>query len=156
MEKEVDAKKSNTQTPRRTLGMSRMTPRTNKIPASKRPHQEESNLQNTPEPLIRSKQVNEDNSPLNTPTKQRKISIDNLDEKEECERLEAEISQMKKRLCKFEKYQTEKKELMQLIRLWSNGGKSALKVLQQEIQPEQDIEQIQKHLNLPMDIFDLI
>lgn len=167
MDIEVDAKKSNTQTPRRTLGMRRMTPRSNKIPAINRPNQQDKNLQITPGgTLNRSKHVIDADSPLNIPKKTRRISIDNLDEKNvsgtsnetetnECERLEAEIAQMKIRLCKFEKYQMEKKELMQLIQLWSNGGKSALNVLQQEIQPEQDIEQIQKHLNLPIDIFDL-
>lgn len=170
MDKETDMKKSNTQTPRRTLGMGRMTPRTNKILAVKRSNQQDNNLETTPGDFNRSKQVNIDNSSLNTPKKYRRISIDNLDErkcsknasstfseiqKNDCERLEAEITEMKIRLCKFEKFQTKKKELMQLIQLWSNGGNSALKVLQQEIQPEQDIEQIQKHLNIPIDIFDL-
>lgn len=179
MDREVDLKKINVQTPRRVLGMSRMIPRTSTTPTAKRPNQQEVNLQQTPavdKVVDVSSQTNEDYHLLTTPIKRRKVSGDESDlnmnreeennsasenQKNKCENvkttdeLKAEILHMKTRLDKYEKHVSEKKELMRLIQLWCNGGKEALNTLKDEILPEQDINQIQTHLNLPLNIFDI-
>lgn len=67
--------------------------------------------------------------------------------------LKADIAQMKAHLEKYEKYKREKKDLECLIEKWSEGGKQAVRQLQDEIKPQQDIEQILKHLNIPTEIF---
>lgn len=178
MEQELDSKKINARTPRRTLGMSRMTPRRTITPQEKRQNQPDTNLQTTPKIHkidTRFSQSNEDNSYRITPTKRRKVSTDNLDEnivpdrivdvasgsqnsastsKKTAIELKAEILQMKSRLDKHEKYQNKKKDLTRMIELWCIGGKEALKTLQKEIKSEQEIELIQTHLNLPRNIFD--
>lgn len=176
MDREVDPKKINVQTPRRMLGMSRMIPRTSTTPTD----QQEVNLQRTPAVdkfVDVSSQTCEDNHLLTTPIKRRKVSdvksglnkhlkeenngSASENQKHTCESvkttddLKAEILHMKTRLDKYEKYVSEKKELIRLIELWCNGGKEALNTLQEEILPGQDINQIQTHLNLPLNIFDL-
>lgn len=157
MDREIDPNKPIVQTPRRTLGLRRITPRKTTTSPASRSNQQDVNLQTTP--IIDKEhqlQTNED-SEFNT-TKRRKLSLEgNIisgGQTKEISELEEEISQMKARLDKYEKYQAEKKEILQLIELWCNGGKKALSILQEEIQPEQDIEQILKHLNLPIDVFD--
>lgn len=67
--------------------------------------------------------------------------------------LKVEIQQMNEHLEKYEKYKSEKKELEHLIGTWKAGGVQALRQLQTEIQPEQEIEQILEHFKLPVDIF---
>lgn len=180
MDREVDQKKTDVQTPRRMLGMSRMVPRTSTTPiAAKFSNQQEVNLQRTAavdKVVDFSSQTNEDNHLLTTPIKRRKMSDDKSDwnmhpeevndsasdnRKHACEsakttdELKAQILHMKTRLGKYEKHVSEKRELMRLVELWCNGGKAALRTLQDEILPEQEIEQIQTHLNLPSNIFDL-
>lgn len=155
MEKEIEPKKMNVQKTPRRMGLSRTV-------ASKRPHQQEN-------PKFQSSSTSQaGNESLSNVKKHRKLSVNkpagNVPPKEEndsasgtkettCKQLKMEISQMKLRLVKYEKYRAEKKELTEQIQVWSNGGKAALEMIQ-EFQPGQKIEEIQKQLGLPEDIFD--
>lgn len=73
---------------------------------------------------------------------------------ESAEELGSEIAQMKRHIEKYEKFQSEKSELKRLIAEWSRGGREALRMLQDEIQSEQNVEDILTHLHLPSDVFD--
>ncbi|XP_031640764.1 uncharacterized protein LOC116352363 [Contarinia nasturtii] len=145
-------------TPRR-LGLSRNVSTFKNVT----PNRSDVNLKMTPTNIPRSKQTAEDC--LATPTKRTKLSSDecitiselgNVDQDifpKNVQDVKAEISQMKKQLAAYDKYKGEEKELEGLIELWCNGGNDALQMLQEDIQPKQEIEQILTHLNLPIDIF---
>lgn len=118
---------------------------------------------------------------LVTPTKKRKVSLGRFDftpkqqqqqqtnelneeqhetydtiDAKTVDKLKAEIQEMKEVLQEYEKYTNEEKELQQLIETWKVGGIQALRQLQVEIQPKQEIEQILEHFKLPADIFGTI
>lgn len=172
MDKEFDSKKQNTPTPRRSLGLSRISPRTTITPPTiKRPISDVKHnvpsTSKTKESAGNVSEVKEDVESFATPTKKRKClgrfvftpkqTNDPVQEKctdvKSVVELKAEISQMKAHLDKYEQYKVKKNELEQLIEKWSAGGKRALRQLQEEIKPQQDLEQILTHLRIPADIF---
>lgn len=173
----------NTPTPGRRIGLSRISPRTTTTatPPSKRPNaavpneqQQQQQHQSNPTPGSSAKRkvenrskIEEDQDSFVTPTKSHKSlgrfvftpKQINDPQREECtavktiDDLKADIAQMKAHLEKYEKYKIEKKKLELLIEKWCEGGKQAVRQLQDEIKPQQDTEQILKHLNIPADIF---
>lgn len=165
------------QTPSRPIGLSRISPRTKITPALKRPNEQILNSQTANEQNASVSKVKEaEGSDLVTPTKRKKLSLgrfvfnpkqtnDSIDvnvksesgsNTKSTEELKLEIAQMKIHLEKYEKYQADKCELIHLIEMWSKSGHTALEMLQEEIKPEQEIEQILTHLHLPSDIFDYV
>lgn len=155
-------------TPRR-LGLSRIvTPKNKQTPQLKRTN-EATNAEQT------ISTVNEDTeNMLVTPAKKKKTSFGRIDfiskeltndsneknhqtdqcvSKKTADELKAEIQQMKDHLEKYEKYKSEKNELENLIETWRVGGIQALRQLQTQIQPKQDIKNILEHFKLPTDIF---
>lgn len=165
MERESGIKKASTQTPRRTIGLSRISPRSTQTPPSKRPKHEPSTINAA---ATTSTALNDDDS-LVTPTKSRKSlgrfvfsprpEIDPKKHQPEKENkstdVEADILHMKSHLEAYEKFKGEKSKLEHLIKVWHDGGVEALRLLQEEIQPQQEIEQILTHLNIPTDMFDI-
>lgn len=170
---EGDSKKSQcTPKPRRTVGLSRISPRTPLTPQIKRPISQIQHTQNisTPNRSDAPNLSTADNDSLVTPMKKRKslgrfviTPKQNTDSNKETgerdvsdktiDELKTDINQMKMHLEKYEKYKQEKLELQRLIEMWSACGRCALQQLQDEIQPTQEIEQILTHLNIPIDIF---
>lgn len=185
MEKDLNMNlnKSSSQTPRRTLGLRRTSPRmaSKTSPGismlAERANESREGQQKTPI-------TNHDNTPSMSqaretgysinPTKGRKVllntilsasrppnSNDNSGEINQedihgiIKELKVDNPELKDRLEIYEKYTNEKKELQRLISIWTNGGKEALKMIQKEVNPEQDAEQILTHLKLPTNIFDL-
>lgn len=170
MNREFDSKKPKMQTPRRPIGLSRISPRTKLTPPIARPSDQVAGSKTVDE-TDASKHI-EDDSDLVTPTKRRKLgrfvlrskqSDDAADSGEKVESpakvktiddLKTGIKQMQTHLEKYESYKVKTKELNDLIEVWSNAGRSALQMLQDEIKPEQETEQILTHLHLPVDVFD--
>lgn len=176
----MNLNKSNSQTPRRTLGLRRTSPRTatktspgTSTPVKRTNVLREPNTPTTSDDYTPSMSQASDAGYSNNQTKRRKILLDNVffapktsnntgngseisqeDIDGIIEELKAENPQLKDRLESFEKYTIEKKELQRLIKIWTNGAKEALKMIQKEVKPEQDIEQILIHLKLPTNIFD--
>lgn len=173
MDQTMDSKKTKMQTPSRPIGLSRISPRTKLTPAVKRPNAATSQAANE-QNASASKDKETDDSDLVTPTKRKKLALGrfvfnpkqtndsiNINLKSESgshiktvDELKSEIAQMKIHLEKYEKYKADKCELNHLIAMWSQGGRTALEMLQEEIKPEQEIEQILTHLHLPSDVFD--
>lgn len=168
----MDLNKINSQTPRRTLGLRRISPRAQ--PSKKRlsnsPVQQQTSKDNEVSASSKSP-IEGGTGHLINPMKRQKMFLDNLifgqknkntgdnygedDDDKIIKELKAENADMKHRLENYEKYRIKRKELQHLIRIWSNGGKEALKMLQEEVKPEQEMEQILTHLKLPTDIFDV-
>lgn len=166
--------KMNQQTPRR-LGLSRISPRIKPNPEKKSLSEAANTVENTPkanENIERTTETSEDS--FETPPKRRKFSLGRFDftpkqqpandltnenqrktddDTKTTDELQKEIQEMKERLEKYEKYSSEKKELEKLIETWKIGGVRALRQLQVEIQPKQEVEQILEHFKLPADIF---
>lgn len=162
-------------TPRR-LGLSRISPRIKSNSEMKRSTELTNTVQTTSianENIESKSETAEDIDSLVTPTKKQKVSlgrfnftpkqqtndsneqqhgIDDIDAKP-VDELQVEIKEMKELFEMYEKYNNEKSELQQLIDTWKDGGIQALRQLQAEIQPKQEIEQILEHFQLPMDIF---
>lgn len=151
-------------TPRR-LGLSRISPRIQKTPQNACTN-DENNAKRAASPS--KSKATDDIDSMVTPIKQRKITYGRLsftpeEQKNEMvhessnaktdAELQAEIQQMREHLAKYEKYKNEKKELEQLIEMWRAGGNQALRQLQAEIQPKQEIEMILEHFQLPVNIF---
>lgn len=154
----------------RRLGLSRISPRNQLTPQMKRSH-ESNDTEETTSTGTSEAAKNVDS--MITPIKKKKISFgrfaftpkeqkNDLNQElqdikenngETVDELKAEIQKMKERLQKYEKYDNEKKDLEQVIEMWRAGGDRALRQLQAEIQPEQEIEKILEHLKLPADIF---
>lgn len=168
----MDSKKQNTPTPRRSLGLSRISPRitTTSTPPIKRPITDVHNIQSTSttsNSVGNQSETNKNVESFGTPIKKRKslgrfvfkpkVTNDSIQEKtddvETIDDLNADISQMKAHLEKYEQYKAQKKDLEQLIETWRSGGIAALKQLQVGIQPQQDFEKILTHLRIPLDIF---
>lgn len=181
MDKQTDPKKISTPTPRRTLGLRRTATPKPCTPPNYSPDE----LHTVPRAIDAiassssslsslSQTKNEDDS-LVTPTKRTKLATGrlvfgqkqtndavNIMENTDCEiakpveELKADISKLNAHLQAYEKYMVDKKNLKRLIETWSNAGTAALKMLQMEIKPEQDIHMILTHFNLPIDIFEFV
>lgn len=143
--------KSNTHTPRRTLGMRRISPRVvqSKVKTT------DTNDENS---ISASTHHNADNNYSETP-KRIRLSTDYQQPKQKSNRkledIEAmDIEQMELLLNKYEKFQVQRSDLMQSINTWKTAGHKALEILQTEIQPEQEIETILTHFHLPDNVFD--
>lgn len=156
-------------TPRR-LGMSRTGIRMTPTPQKKRTNESTNASQIT---SYSDGNAESAESSLDTPIKKQKCHLDcsNFPPKEQktekksesneaktqtVEELKADIQQMNEQLEKYEKYKSEKKKLEQLIETWKAGGIEAVRQLQAEIQPTQEIESILEHFNLPINIFAII
>lgn len=171
MDRSTDSNKRNTPTPRRTLGLRRISPQVTTKPSIKR-----TILQTITSPPTStsnrtgesSSEKNEDNDSLVTPSRKRtslgrfvfspKAPNVHPTEKLECDektadQLKEAIRKMEAHLEQYEKYKIEKKELQHLIDVWTAGGQQSLTMLQEEIKPKQEIEQILTYLNIPIDIF---
>lgn len=162
----------NQRTPHRRLGLSRISPRIKRSNDST-----DNTVQTTSctanENIESKSEPADDFDSLVTPTKKIKVSpgcfhftpkqpTNYLDGKHHetvdidaktVDELNVEIREMNELLEKYEKYNNERKELQQLIETWKDGGVQALRQLQIEIQPKQEIEQILEHFKLPVDIF---
>lgn len=154
----------------RRLGLSRISPRMTPSPQIKR-----KNESTNPAKITSTANKNNDDeiNLLITPTKRQKPSVGRLDcppkeitarpmeQKQDgkantiddIDALRADIQQMNDRLERYAKYSGEKKELEKLIETWKVGGNEAVRQLQAEIQPKQEIETILEHYKLPADIF---
>lgn len=165
----------NQQTPRR-LGLSRISPRIKTNPEPKRLN-EAANTPKANENIASTTETSEEGSFETPPPKRRKFSLgrfectpklqqakdpendsqrktdDDDDGAKTADELKKEIQEMKERLEKYEKYRSEKKELEKLIETWKTGGIRALRQIQMDIQPKQEVEQILEHFKLPVDIF---
>lgn len=151
----IDERKSKTQTPRR-IGLSRIS-KAKDI----KPNRLDVNLKLMS--TINATETTVDTNYSETRTKRTKTSstedITNLvisnklpiQDKEQY--LKTEISQLKEQLAMYKKFNDEKMELKRLIEMWCNSGKDVLSMLQEQIQPKQEIEQILTHFNLSTDIF---
>lgn len=148
-----ETSKSNVQTPRRRLGMRRISPRIvqskvkttdtneeNELPTST--HHNTTNYSETPKRI----RLSTDSQQLTqNSNKKTENTVDDI---------ETDIKQMELLLQKYEKFKVQKNDLMQSIEMWKGGGRKALEILQEEIQPEQEIETILAHFNLPHNVFD--
>lgn len=160
--------KSNAQnnklTPRRTLGLSRRSPSnpSQTLPTLKRSAETEQQPSTS-----KTETVNDNNSTFKTPVKYKRLNVSRTiftpeaptvekpsDAEKSVEEIEAEIKEMKEHVAEYEKYKKQKEELTNLIQVWREGGREALKRLQEAIKPEQEFEAILKHLKLPEDVFD--
>lgn len=152
-----NVQKPKNQTPRR-LGLGFRSPRN--LPTQKTPSTSKAAVK-----LFRSPVIDEF-----TPTKKRKINSDASDVKDDIKTLpssnilmdersideiQINIKQMECRLEKNEKYEKRSNELEKMIETWRTGGQAALQMLQDAINPKQELSVILKHLNLPENIFDL-
>lgn len=167
----MDSKKPKMQTPSRPIGLSRFSPRVKLTPPIKRPNDQIPSPQTVNNAIASNNK--ESNDDLITPTKRRKlgrfvvntkqtddsmVTIEKTNESENnvktIDDLKAEIMQIKMHLDNYDKYKAQKSELQRLIAVWNDGGRKALEMLQEEIKPEQEAEQILTHLHLPTDVFD--
>lgn len=142
-----NVQKSKNQTPRR-LCLGLRSPRnlsTQKTPSTSK----------TAVKLFLSPAINE-----STPTKKRKTEPETLSsalipmDERSIDEIQMNIKQMECRLAKYEKHEKRTNELENMIGKWRAGGQAALQMLQDDINPKQELAVILKHLNLPEDIFD--
>lgn len=161
----MNSNRTNLQTPRRTLGLSRRT----KTPIKRSNNSPEKQLKSSKNNVVCATSISPTENAIGhsipSAIKRRKMLLESLifeeentntaDNKEIIEELITENAHLKNRLENYEKYRIKKKELQHLISIWSSGGKDALNMLREEIKPEQEIEQILMHLKLSTDVFDI-
>lgn len=142
-----NVQKSKNQTPRR-LGLGLRSPRnlsTQKAPSTSK----------TAVKLFHSPVIDE-----STPTKKRKTEPKTLPSsfipmnERSIDEIQMNIKQMECRLTKYENNEKRTNELGNMIEKWRVGGQAALQMLQDDINPKQELAVILKHLNLPENIFD--
>lgn len=157
MDKANDLKNINTPTQRRTLGMRRISPGNSLINSLNTTPKVNNSVTSTSkyddtDSIITSKRIKLSSGRFLFNQKQRNEDENVMEKSEKAE----DLSGPKDLKSENSKYNTDKKELERLIEIWSNGGKKALNQLQKEIPPEQEIDQILLHFNLPTDIFDYV
>lgn len=155
-ETDENLQRPKSQTPRR-LGLGLRSSR--HFPAQKTPSTSKTAIK-----LYRSPAIDE-----STPTKVRKIDSDASDAKEArtlstsniqigertIYEIQMNIKRMECRLAKYEKYEKRTNEMEKMIEMWRASGQTALQMLQDAINPKQEMGDILKHLNLPENIFDV-
>lgn len=149
-----ESEKPKLRTPRRTLGLGLRSPRI--VPSQRTPSQ----VKRFQSPLI-------DDS-IVTPQKKKRLSY--ADSKTSMMSPQAstsnEVTDTRSvgemntnnepvKSTRIEKYKNQIKELEDLIEIWRNGGERALQMLQDTMEPKQELDAILAHLHLPLDIFDV-
>lgn len=160
-------------TPRRTLGLNRRTPIISPQPTSTKNSTESKCDQPSTSTGVINKRSAADEcfktpikrrslhsafvSPLiesTSPSPKEEVKLEVRDEDKSVEDIKAEIHRMQLELEKYEHYKREKASLTKSIEQWKEGGKTALQMLQEEIKPEQELDTILAHFQIPNDIFD--
>ena len=80
-------------------------------------------------------------------------SAETIDEK--IQRLTNEIERKKAMIDTVEKHKIEMTNIKDCIKTWSEGGVRALELLQEKLEPRQEIESILHHLSIPSNIFNI-
>lgn len=75
---------------------------------------------------------------------------------QQCAELERELERKRTEIVRFEKHQQEVGKLQSVIAIWENGFRQALRELQANLMPPQDTTTILRHLNIELDLANLV
>lgn len=74
---------------------------------------------------------------------------------EQIEEVENEIRIKSQQIQDIEEYETDMNQLRVTVATWKAGAVKALKVLKEQVNPEQSVESILEHFKIPLDMFDI-